>query len=134
MSINTLTKVNTIIVINMEEFKDRLKELRSEAGVSMEQLAQALGVSNAAICKWENGIAEPKVTYLIRLADYFECTVDYIVGKTDDFGKNRAPQAEPPIKLTQKERQLIGAFRKMGPVKKALLKQTIDAWNQTENN
>ncbi len=69
----------------MQEFKDRLKELREERGLSMKALGKEIGVSDAAVCKWENGIAEPKVTYILRLADFFDCSTDFILGRNDDY-------------------------------------------------
>lgn len=113
----------------MEKFCDRLRQLREEAGVSMLQLANAISVSDAAVCKWENGNAEPKVTYLIKLSEFFECTVDYLVGKTNDFGISQQSEiAPPPLKLTNKEKQLIYSFRELSPKMKALLQETIKAW------
>ncbi len=112
----------------MEKFNERLRQLREEAGVSMNQLARAIDVSNAAVCKWENGIAEPKVTYLIKLSEFFECTVDYLVGKTDDFGTAKPTEITPPIKLTQTEKQLIESYRELSPTLKSLFQKTIKAW------
>lgn len=119
----------------MDRFCERFRQLREETGVSMKQVADAVGVSDAAVCKWENGNAEPKVSYLIKLAEYFECSIDYIAGKTNDFGM--ATHAEPPLKLTQKEKKLINSFRQLTPGMKKLLQQTVDAWNNydgTEEN
>lgn len=117
----------------MEKFCDRFRQLREESGVSMNQLARALDVSNAAICKWENGNAEPKVTYLIKLSEFFECTVDYLVGKTDDFGASKTTESTPPLKLTHKEKQLVASFRELSPNMKHLIQTTITAWNKIDN-
>ena len=112
----------------MDKFCDRLKQLREEAGISMFQLAKAIDVSNAAVCKWENGSAEPKVTYLLRLSEFFECSVDYLIGKNDDFGTSKLTDFNPPLKPTNKEKQLIASFRKLNPDKQKLIQQTIDCW------
>lgn len=112
----------------MEKFNERLKQLREELGVSMYQLANAIEVSPAAICKWENGVAEPKITYLVRLAEFFDCSTDYLTGKTDDFGMTKQTNAPPPLKLTVKEKQLIEYFRKLNENQKTLIVKTIKAW------
>lgn len=112
----------------MEKFNERLKQLREEAGVSMYQLAQAIEVSNAAICKWENGIAEPKVSYLIKLSEFFECTVDYLTGKTDDFAMPKSIEISPPLKLTNREKQIIEDYRTLSPNLKTLLHETLKTW------
>ena len=117
----------------MEKFCDRLRQLREEAGVSMLQLANAISVSDAAICKWENGNAEPKVTYLIKLSEFFECTVYYLVGKTDVFGTSKYTEIAPPLKLSLKEKQLIYSFRELSPNMKNLIQETIKAWKDMDN-
>ena len=118
----------------MNNFKNRLKELRESEGISLKQLSLVLGVSDAAICKWENGVAEPKVTYLIKLSNYFDCTIDYLVGKTDDFDLAAFPPKENVLKLTAKEKQLILSIRQLSPNLKLLLQDTVDAWNKSEMN
>ncbi len=118
----------------MEKFNERLRQLREEAGVSMKQLAQVIEVSNAAICKWENGLAEPKVTYLIKLSEFFECSVDYLVGKTDDFGISKPTAIFPSVKLSNKEKQLIKNYKELSPNLKALLHETIKAWKNKDDD
>ena len=61
-------------------FKERLKELRSEKNISQQNLAKAIGVTQKAIDFWEKGINEPKATYIISLAKYFKVTTDYLLG------------------------------------------------------
>lgn len=60
-----------------------LKKLREEAGVSQQLLATTIGVSQQSINKYENHNIEPDIETLIRIADYFETSVDYLVGHTD---------------------------------------------------
>lgn len=60
-------------------FAERLKELRQERNLSQTALAQIIGVSQKAIDYWERAINEPKATYIIRLADYFDISADYLL-------------------------------------------------------
>lgn len=62
-------------------FAERLKELRQERNLSQTALAQIISVSQKAIDYWERGINEPKATYIIRLADYFDISSDYLLGR-----------------------------------------------------
>ncbi|MGL4737412.1 MAG: helix-turn-helix domain-containing protein [Cellulosilyticaceae bacterium] len=55
-------------------------ELRKRDGVTQEKLAQALGVSVAAVSKWETGATYPDITILPALARYFRTTVDMLMG------------------------------------------------------
>ena len=65
------------------KFKERLKELRTSKGLSQMQLAQAVGISQSAIAKWELGKTEPTATAIILLAAFFGETTDYLLGVTD---------------------------------------------------
>lgn len=64
-------------------FSSRLRELRQEKGLSMKQLAKNIGTTDAAISNWENGINEPKLSYLKALAVFFGVTSDYLLGLED---------------------------------------------------
>ncbi len=63
------------------EFKEILKELRIDRGLSQIELASELKVSKAVISLWENGLREPKLSSLIVIADYFGVTIDYLAGR-----------------------------------------------------
>ena len=58
-----------------------IKELRTERDLSQQKLADAIGVSQKAIDYWERGINEPKASYIARLADFFEVSADYLLGR-----------------------------------------------------
>ncbi len=62
---------------------ERIKELRDEKNLSQKALAERVGVTQQAVAKWEGGKSEPDSKTLITLADFFGCTVDYLIGKSD---------------------------------------------------
>lgn len=66
-----------------DAFCKRLKELREESKLSMKELAAIIHASDAAVSNWENGVNEPKISYVIALANYFKVTADYLLGLTD---------------------------------------------------
>lgn len=70
----------------MSIFATRLRELRCEKKLSMKQLAQQINTSDGAISNWENDVNEPKITYVIRLALFFDVTADYLLGLEDETG------------------------------------------------
>lgn len=61
------------------EFQQRLYELRKQAGLSQEGLADLLGVSRQAVQKWESGTSRPDLDNLAALARYFNVSLDYLV-------------------------------------------------------
>lgn len=65
------------------EFRERVKELRIEKGLSQMQLARALDISQSAIAKWELGKTEPTASAIILLARFFNETTDYLLGLSD---------------------------------------------------
>lgn len=60
-----------------------IKELRKSAGLTLQQLADIIGTSNQTISNWENEKTEPDIRSLIKLANIFNCSIDYLItGKT----------------------------------------------------
>jgi len=68
----------------MDKFTKRLLELRQEKGVTQIQVSEGTGLSNATIANYEIGKRTPAMACLIRLANYFNCSIDYLVGISDD--------------------------------------------------
>lgn len=65
------------------QFKDRLKELREEAGLSINKIAEIMGVSKVSAWQWESGLNFPKELTLEKMADYFNVSLDYLMGRTN---------------------------------------------------
>ena len=65
-------------------FSERLKELRTSNGLTMEQLGKEIESTRGTIGNFENGNKKPSLDMLIKLADYFNVSIDYLVGRTDD--------------------------------------------------
>lgn len=61
----------------------RIHELLGQRGVKMSQFAEAIGVSTGNVSDWKTGKARPSVNTLVRIADYLNVSVDYLVGRTD---------------------------------------------------
>lgn len=59
---------------------ERIRELRKEKGITQETLARAVGVTNQAVSKWEQGKCCPDIQYLPELADYFSVSIDDLFG------------------------------------------------------
>ena len=65
-------------------FSSRLKSLRATHNVSSQTLANAIGISRPAISQFENAANAPSIDTLIALADYFDVSLDYLVGRSDE--------------------------------------------------
>ena len=58
--------------------------LRKERGLSQKQVAQDLGISQALLSHYEKGIRECGLDFLVRVADYYNVSCDYLLGRTND--------------------------------------------------
>ena len=67
----------------MGTFRERLKELRTERSISQTELGAIVHVSKMAISHWESGHSEPSIAQLIRLSEFFDVSVDYLIGKIE---------------------------------------------------
>lgn len=61
-----------------------LKDLRKSRCLSQRDVARMLNVTQQAIASWENGRTEPSNMALVEIADYFNVSVDYLLGRTDN--------------------------------------------------
>lgn len=84
-----------------------LRKLRINKGISQQQLADVMGTSQQSVNKYENHNVEPDISALIRLADYFETTIDYLVGHTSPVVPNVIEELEP----SKEETALIRKYR-----------------------
>lgn len=64
-------------------FGVKLKELRIEKGLSQRKLGELLGVCNQTVSFWETGSREPDLDALVKIADFFEVSVDYLLNRED---------------------------------------------------
>lgn len=67
----------------------RLKELRKGRGMTQQKLASELSMTQKRISHYEIGDHEPNFVALIKIADYFDVSVDYLLGRTDNPKVNR---------------------------------------------
>lgn len=67
----------------MATFNERLKELRKEKNVTLEQMAKDLETTKATLSRYENGLRDPKTEITNKFAEYFNVSVDYLMGKTN---------------------------------------------------
>lgn len=64
-------------------FGVKLKELRIEKGLSQRKLGEVLDVCNQTVSFWETGSREPDLDTLVKIADFFEVSVDFLLNRED---------------------------------------------------
>lgn len=102
-----------------------LKSLRQRAGISQQQLADVILVSQQSVNKYENHDVEPDISTLIKIADYFEVSLDYLVGRT-----NIAEMMDKTCMsdLSAEERIFVNNFRELNPKQKNCIKTIIESY------
>ena len=62
----------------------RLREARIRKGISQKELSKEIQVAQNTISNWENGVGEPSLDMLIKIADFLDCSADYLLGRVDE--------------------------------------------------
>lgn len=70
-------------------FGTRLKDLRQSMGVTQVKLAEILDVKQSAICNWETYDRQGNLENIVKVADYFGVSVDYLIGRTNNPDMNK---------------------------------------------
>lgn len=86
-----------------------LKLLRTKQNISQQQLADVIGVSQQSVNKYENHSVEPDIDTIIKIADYFSVTVDYLIGRTET---QQTIDIFSEIQFNLEEISLINKYRK----------------------
>ena len=109
-------------------FNERLKELRKERSVTQQSLANSAQISRSIISEYESGLVEPTLTMLKKLADFFNVSTDYLLGRTDELGGVIAPSPTAPG-LSEKEREILRLYNGLNSASKELIEQTLKTLN-----
>lgn len=96
-----------------------LKALRNELKISQQQLADAIGVSQQSVNKYENQDVEPDIAILIKIAEYFSVSVDYLIGRT--------PSPDFTVSfLSKEEKSILSKYKTLTTKEKEIIKLVID--------
>lgn len=68
----------------MDDFRNRLVNMRKQKSLTQKELAELIGASERGIQNYEIGYRKPTFELLIALADFFDVSIDYLVGRTDN--------------------------------------------------
>lgn len=112
---------------------DNIFSLMSERGISSKELSKQTGISSGNISDWKSGRSTPKADNLAKIADYFGCSVDYLLGRADTTneinshnticGNNNIIGNGNNIgeKPSEQETALLDIFKKLDVIRKAQL-------------
>ena len=86
-----------------------LKELRRAKGLTQEQLAEALGVTVGAVSKWESAMSVPDISTIIGLADFFDTSVDALLGY--EMPKGGVEKTRELLRTMRQKKQFVEGMR-----------------------
>lgn len=69
-------------------FAEKLKKCRKDKGATQKEVANYLGIKERSYQNYEYGNSEAPYDTLVKLADYFDVSIDYLLGRTDDPAKH----------------------------------------------
>lgn len=84
----------------------RLKQLRLERGITLEQVAKDLNTTKVTISRYENSVREPKSDTLRQLANYFDVSIDYLLGESDERKHITDDEREVQVILEETRKKL----------------------------
>ena len=79
----------------------RIKALRKAFGISQTKLGEVCGLTKATISQYENGKREPDIATMKKIAAYFGCTVDHLLGIDDDGQRVYTKEEQEMISLLE---------------------------------
>ena len=79
----------------MSNFGETLKDLIQENEITPKQLAEAVGVAVSTVHRWQNGKQKIYLSKLLKLADYFHCSLDYLTGRKEDYSEYEGKTCPP---------------------------------------
>lgn len=83
----------------LRSFSERLNDFIEESELSIEELSDKLAISPSSLYNWKSGTATsfPSVSNLVKLADFFKCSIDYLIG-LDFFNNFKTPHHNQDFK------------------------------------
>lgn len=92
-------------------FTEQVRALLSLRGLSINKMLKDLSLGSGTFASWEKNNRIPTGDVLIRFADYFDVTTDYLLGRTDE--KNPSPGGAAPLELSPQDTDLLDLFHQL---------------------
>ena len=112
--------------------KDILKKLRGTKGVTAEAFANDIGIPVRTYTNYESGAAQPKYDTLIRIADYYGVSTDYLLGRTDKPASSDLSDILKEMQLDASTRAIICAFAELGEDQRTEFIKTLKQLSHSE--
>lgn len=102
-----------------------ISKLRSNKGLSQRDFASLIGVSNGAVGMWETNKRQPDLEMVLKIADYFNVSTDYLLGHKETYS-NKNIQNSVLLDLSKKDVKIISSYKKLQPENQKRLEDYIN--------
>lgn len=121
----------------MATIAERIKCLRKKAGLTQQELGDRFGVAKSTICQYENGNSTPNDDIKIAMANYFNVSMDYLMGKTDVPGFDSRTPPVIAAKVTESGINMFHTYLDLSATDQAKVNdyvQMLSEWESAYNN
>lgn len=112
----------------METLGKRIKYLREKSKISQIDFAKKIGVSNAVLSRYESGDRKPDYDTLQLIADFFEVSTDYLLGRTDIQVLTPEEQEEADFQAFANNPELNVFYKELPESEEEAVKRLRDFW------
>lgn len=110
----------------------RLRDLRLDKNFTQKSFAALLNLTQQTYSDYETGRTNPDLDTLTKIADFLGVSIDYLLGRSDDFGIISINNEMNDY--TAEERQLVADYRALTPALKDMLQLTLQTWKGSPAN
>lgn len=111
----------------------RLKALRTQQRKTQQEIADLLGITRQGYAKYENNLGEPDNSTLAKLADYFEVSTDYLLGRTDNPANTQQEKNEAAFQAFANDPELNVFYRELPESDEEAVRKLRNIWEIIKN-
>ncbi len=111
----------------------RLKALRTQQRKTQQEMADLLGITRQGYAKYENNLGEPDNSTLAKLADYFEVSTDYLLGRTDNPANSQQEKDEAAFQAFANDPELNVFYRELPESDEEAVRKLRNIWEIIKN-
>lgn len=111
----------------------RLKALRTQQRKTQQEMADLLGITRQGYAKYENNLGEPDNSTLAKLADYFEVSTDYLLGRTDNPANTQQEKDEAAFQAFANDPELNVFYRELPESDEEAVRKLRNIWEIIKN-
>lgn len=117
-------------ILDMSDFKEKIKELRKNNGYFQKDIAKALNIEINTYGAWERGNSEPSIDIIRKLADFYNVSTDYLFDREEEDGRIIIQEPDLP----SDEKKILEEYRALSPELKALSRDYFNSLNALNKN